>query len=282
MHIKGVDKFRKKLPGYSGKRIILIPLIAMLSSVIGLSYLIMIYQIPSLFTENQLIYEIEPFLPVIGQVSLISAGFFFVYLVWRKRKRLLIEEKESAYQKGIIFGMIGIPLILLTALLNYFPVYLLWQPYNPLTSLLSSSPFRMSPVIQVQLILSLIVLVMGLLTIRKAILTFGFDYMALVYLYYPEESELQNHNIYSVLRHPTYFAVTSIAFGGWIMFLSFYSLTAFLTVLIGLNIHLKYVEEKELIERFGQSYIEYKNHVPALLPSFSNIPKILKFILGID
>jgi len=195
---------------------------------------------------------------------------------------MLTEEKESAYQKGIIFGMIGIPLVLLTALLNYFPFYNLLQPYNPLTSLLSSSPFRMSPLIQVQLILSPLVLVIGLLTIRKVLSIFGFDYMALVYLYYPEESELQNHSIYSVLRHPTYFAVISIAFGGWVMYLSFYSLTAFLTVLLGLNIHLKYVEEKELIERFGQSYIEYKKQVPALLPSFSNIPKVLKFIFSVD
>ena len=34
--------------------------------------------------------------------------------------------------------------------------------------------------------------------------------------------------------------------------------------LVGINIHLKLVEEKELIERFGEQYKKYRENVPAL------------------
>jgi len=40
--------------------------------------------------------------------------------------------------------------------------------------------------------------------LARAISVFGIDYMAVVYLYFPEESEVIENETYSVLRHPTY------------------------------------------------------------------------------
>ncbi len=114
-------------------------------------------------------------------------------------------------------------------------------------------------------LIGLLCLFLGLLLVRKTLMVFGFDYMALVYLYYPEESEVQQHNIYSILRHPTYFAVILTAFGGWLITLSFYSFTSFLLLFLGFNFHLQLVEEKELIQRSGDSYLEYQKKVPGLL-----------------
>jgi protein-S-isoprenylcysteine O-methyltransferase Ste14 len=102
--------------------------------------------------------------------------------------------------------------------------------------------------------------------------------MALVYIYYPEESELQDNQIYSIVRHPTYFALLLIALGAWIGYLSVYALTSFVLFVIGINAHLKFVEEKELLERFGQDYRDYKKKVPIIVKPLK-IPILFKFIL---
>ncbi|MFX1452514.1 MAG: hypothetical protein ACFFCM_16880, partial [Promethearchaeota archaeon] len=59
---------------------------------------------------------------------------------------------------------------------------------------------------------------------------------------------------------------------------SMYSILYFLIFLIGINIHLKFVEEKELIERFGEDYIKYKKMVPALFIRFKDLKKYFSII----
>jgi protein-S-isoprenylcysteine O-methyltransferase Ste14 len=102
--------------------------------------------------------------------------------------------------------------------------------------------------------------------------------MALVYIYYPEESELKENEIYSIVRHPTYFAIMLVAFGGWLGYLSVYAFTSFVLFVLGINFHLKFVEEKELIERFGQGYHDYKKKVPIIVKP-NKLPVLFKFIL---
>ncbi len=82
-------------------------------------------------------------------------------------------------------------------------------PVNDLTIQFSRSllPFLgVTPELDIgiRLVLSGIVFLVGLLVVRSSILTFGIDYMTVVYLYFPEESEVKNHEIYSVVRHPVY------------------------------------------------------------------------------
>ncbi|RDE17855.1 MAG: hypothetical protein C4K49_00725, partial [Candidatus Thorarchaeota archaeon] len=96
-----------------------------------------------------------------------------------------------------------------------------------------------------------------------ALLTFGIDYMTVVYLYFPEESEVQQHEIYSILRHPAYFAVTLMGAAGLVFRCSVYSILMFIIVYALLRLHIAR-EEKELIARFGSSYREYMKGVPAL------------------
>jgi len=81
--------------------------------------------------------------------------------------------------------------------------------------------------------------------------------MGLIYVYYPEESKIVNHEIHSVLRYPTYHGLVLILIGGFFLRLSVYSIIFFFMFLMGINIHLKFVEEKELIQRFGKDYQEY-------------------------
>ena len=116
--------------------------------------------------------------------------------------------------------------------------------------------------------------------IFRALETFGIDYMTVVYLYFPEESELQDHKIYSVLRHPTYSGVLLISLGGMIAQLTLYSISFFLILYMGMYIHIHFVEEKELIKRFGDSYKEYRKKTPAFFVHPKKGGIFLKFLLG--
>ena len=119
-----------------------------------------------------------------------------------------------------------------------------------------------------------------MLTALRALFTFGIDYMALVYLYYPEESEVQKHEIFSILRHPTYLAVSLVNIGSFIIRFSIYSLISTCIFQIFLFVHLYSVEEQELIQRFGDSYLEYKNYVPAILVRLKKIRTYFRFLIG--
>ena len=280
IHIKGMEKFREKLPSYSGRKIIIIPLIALLAGCLNLTFLVLMYVLPSLQPSNQLLIIIEPFLPIVGQMISITLGFIFISRVWSNKERLLSESREIAYQKGIIIGFIGIPIVIVTVIHRLIPIELFWNPINPISQVLASPLFiGNQPLSIIASILGLIIIIIGFLTGIRTFVVFGIDYMALVYIYYPEESELKKNQIYSIVRHPTYLEIILIALGGWIEYLSFYAFTSFILFLIGINIHLKFVEEKELIERFGQDYRDYRKKVPIIVKPLK-IPKLFKFIFS--
>jgi protein-S-isoprenylcysteine O-methyltransferase Ste14 len=114
---------------------------------------------------------------------------------------------------------------------------------------------------------------LGLVVVNRVLAFFGIDYMALVYIFYPKESTLKNHEIYSVLRHPTYHALLLLGIGSIFFRFSIYSLAYFLIFLIGINLHIRNVEEKELIERFGDEYRKYKQTTPAFFVKLKDLNK---------
>ncbi|MFW9854279.1 MAG: methyltransferase [Candidatus Thorarchaeota archaeon] len=280
MKLKGFEKLQQKLPGYSGKRFVIIPLIGFVSFISSFFILLLSYWMPTLLPDNELLGLAEPILPIAGQVIILTIGFFLIARVWNRRRLLLKKHKELAYERGVISGFIGVPLVLATAFHSLFPIAFSWEPINPTTAQMFFSPFRSNLILSIILLLigSILVLI-GLLTFRRAILTFGIDYMAVIYVYYPEESELQDHQIYSILRHPTYFAIILTAVGGWLVNFSVYSFIAMLLVILGILIHLRFVEEKELLERF-ESFREYRQQVPAFIIKPSQIVPFFRFILG--
>ena len=52
MNIKGTEKFIEKLPSYQGRKIIIIPLIVILASILNLTFLLLMYYLPSLQPSN--------------------------------------------------------------------------------------------------------------------------------------------------------------------------------------------------------------------------------------
>ncbi|MHA2225052.1 MAG: methyltransferase family protein [Candidatus Hodarchaeales archaeon] len=280
MKLKGIQKFRQKLPGYSGKKIVLIPLIGLISFMLSFFFLLLAYWTPSFFPDNELFGLAEPILPIFGQIIVITSGFFLISRVWSQRQHLIKQSKELAYQRGVISGFIGVPFVLANAFHSVFPIALFWEPTNTTTALFFFSPFRYNLILSFILsLMGFILVLISWLTFRRAILTFGLDYMAVIYVYYPEESEIQDHHIYSVLRHPTYFAIILAALGGWMINFSVYSLISVLLVILGIFIHITFVEEKELLERF-ETFHEYKERVPAFIIKPSQILPFFRFILA--
>lgn len=130
----------------------------------------------------------------------------------------------------------------------------------------------------IKTILGYLILALGLLIFGRALQVFGFDYLTVVYLYFPEEGKIQENEIYSVLRHPTYAAAIFISFGGAVFTLTVFSIAFFGLFLLGFYIHVHFVEEKELIQRFGNSYIEYIRQVPAFIFRPKKIPILFRFL----
>lgn len=84
------------------------------------------------------------------------------------------------------------------------------------------------------------------------------------------QGRLRKDGPYAVVRHPTYVSHT-------LMFLGVFLMTGVLSVgvitfldIIVINVIVIPLEDRELIERFGDAYREYKKKVPAFFPGLRN------------
>lgn len=278
--MRGTEKLRNKLPDYQGRKIRVFLVIALIVFITSILFQLIVDSLPRLFRNSEPLQMIAPFFPIIGSTSIISIGLLIVRKFWRSKDDYLAKFGEKAYQKGFKFVVTGIPMVFSFIVHGFFSSDL-FSPYRiddtfsytlgvPISELLVIIP---SYLLYIRLILAVLFLVLGLIVVFKALSVFGIDNMALVYVYYPEESILQNHEIYSILRHPTYHGLILISIGSIFFRFSVYSIIFFLIFLIGINIHVKFVEEKELIQRFGENYEKYRETVPAFFVKLKDFKK---------
>jgi len=289
MRLKGIDKFREKLPGLRGKRFIIVPIFAI--SCIILIFIVL-FGFLRLSTDIMLQtsgIQFNWLVPILGMVIIEFGGLFLVFLVFQMRDRMKAKYPETAYQRMILFGFPGIICMIFLAFFQIIPLSFSNPALNSVESIkifnqpLSQFWFSNTEIFDVIRIISgITIAILGVGMILRAVFTFGFDYMTVVYLYYPEESTLQNHKIYSVLRHPTYAALLYISFAGILIQFSLYSIIFFLLYLFGFLLHIYKVEEKELIQPFGESFETYRKQVPAILVRPRHWKTYFKFLLGKD
>ncbi|MHA1768987.1 MAG: methyltransferase family protein [Candidatus Thorarchaeota archaeon] len=282
--MKGLNKVREKLPGFSGPRIAVLPISALIAIATGLLFIVAVDVIPRRLAGNLFLQSMEPIMPILAGVVLSGVALTLVTGLWRKRDAMLQEYGKLAYQRIIPRGVFGVSLIGSLVAHTYLSVGSLVPipPVNHLTTLMSESLLSIVGVpseidMALRIILALPVLLFGLLLIRSALTTFGIDYMIVIYLYFPEESQIQRHEIYSVIRHPAYFAGVVMALAGSLSQLSVYSFAFLAIVYLTFKIHLRY-EEGELLERFGDSYREYMTQVPGLHFRPSDLRAVLRFL----
>ena len=282
--MKGLDKLREKLPAYPGRKIAILPLKGAVAGLLGYIFLIILSVIPRVFNGITFLRLIEPFLPLFGGFFIAILALWLIWGLWNKRDQMKELLGELAYQKMIPRGVAGVfmvpPLVFLafTSIRSLPP----GLPVNDLTIQWSRSLLPLigiSPEIEawIRIALSGILIILGALTVRSAILTFGLDYMTVVYLYFPEESEVQEHEIYSVVRHPAYLGGVLLGTAGLFFRFSVYSILLCLMVYLVFRLQI-WKEEKELVERFGEGYAEYRKKVPALLVKPSKLKAYFKFL----
>lgn len=290
MHLKGLEKLREKLPDYPGNRIAMLPLRGLLATVVGYLFLIVLDSLPRLFNGIEILVFLEPFIPLLGSLFLACLAFWLIGRLWSQRDSMKEKYGDRAYQRMIMKGVTGVflipPLVFHAATsirslnLTIPPI----PPVNELSILWSQSILPMLGVpsevdIVIRVLLSGFFLLLGGLTVRAALFTFGIDYMTVVYLYYPEESEIQNHEIYSIVRHPAYMGGVLLTVAAIVFRFSIYSMILGFIAYLVFKLQ-TFREEKELIERFGDSFREYMSRTTALYVKPKEIPTYIRFLKG--
>jgi len=282
-----VDKFREKIPAFSGKKIVLLPIYLVVVVSANLTILRLFYLLPMIIPSTGLLAILLPWFPVIGVILMEAIGILLIYQMWSRKEKLKIKYGELSYQKIFLSGFGGVAVILSLSVYNFIS-HFMWQtqfwteyPFQIFTISLTSFMANLQIIFHILgIIFSVFFVFLGLMMERRAIQIFGFDYMTVTYLYFPEESELQDHKIYSLLRHPAYSGAIVICLGGVLLQQNLYSILFFIIYYVGLYIHIHFVEEKELVQRFGDSYINYRNEVPAFFVKPKNYFRFMKLIFG--
>ncbi len=284
MRLKGLEKVREKVPGYPGRRILLFPLCGLVSFSVGLLFLFLIDILPEIFPAPLLV-TIEPVLPVLGTSLLLALSIGTVASLWHNREQYRARYGILCYQHAIKRGIVAVTLIPAAITHAFFPLGLFpySSPANPLTGMFAQpllgpwSPIEID--FLVRLLISVALLLTAVATALRAVLTFGIDYMVIVYLFFPEESDLCDHDIYSTIRHPAYFSIVLISLSAAFLHLSVYSISIAALIIIALRVHIRN-EESELIERFGDSYRDYMRRVPAMHIRLHDLPVFIRFLRG--
>ena len=283
--MKGIAQLRSKLPDLGGPKVVLIPLTAIVSFFAGLLFLVGMDILPRRLPSNEFTLLLEPMMPIVGGLILGGVAIILVSGLWRKKEEAIRKYGNLAYQRLIPQGVSGVALVVSIALHPYLSVRSVVDtpPANAVTTLLSQSVLSLAGVptivdVSLRIVLAVPVIALAMLAIRSSLITFGIDYMMVVYLFFPEESEFQENEIYSIIRHPTYFSGILLAFGGFLLRMSFYSFAFVMIAYFVFRIHL-YFEEGELIERFGDSYRQYMKNVGGLCVKPKDARAFLRFAL---
>ena len=85
-----------------------------------------------------------------------------------------------------------------------------------------------------------------------------------------KDESLATTGLYSRIRHPQYVGFVAIMFGFLLMWPTLLTLVMF-PILLYMYHRLGVSEEKQMINDFGEQYLEYKKRVPAYLPLWKNI-----------
>ncbi len=285
--MKGLDELKERLPDYQGKKLRLFLVIAFSSFIISIVFQLIMDSLPRIFPDIAILRLIAPLTPIIGPLLVLFIGLMIVRSFWKIRDKYISKYGAKAYQKAFRLVAIGVPIVISVVVHSIIPTDLIarygetdvYSSYlgNPISEFLLDFPPLF---LYIRIALFFIFLLLGLITVFKALHIFGLDNMALVYVFYPNESTLQNHEIYSILRHPAYHGLMLINIGTIFLRFSIYSVIYLLIFLVGMKIHLKLVEEKELIERFEEQYKKYRENVPAFFVKLKDFKKYFSILFN--
>jgi protein-S-isoprenylcysteine O-methyltransferase Ste14 len=252
MDFKGMHQLRKYVPDLNSTRgRIRIVLYALGMFLLVTYYFLLTDQIPTWSIDSQII--------------IIALGFVVLSLFFSRKKAYQEKYKGLAYRNAFAhYAIPGLALILAAvAHAGYMNGPFVPQSWWTIVFIL----------------LGWFMLVIGTALLIRSIFTFGADNLALLYVYHPEEGKIVDSSIYGILRHPIYAGVLRMGIGLALLNGNANALAFALLMPLGLTGWIRLVEERELIERFGQSYIEYRKRIPAFWPKPRDLGKFFTFLI---
>lgn len=253
MSIKGLDALRAHVPDLNTPlgvlRILFLPIILFL----------LVTAILSTGTLPQPIWLLA------GEIVFIGVGFFLMVLFFRYKNDFKTRFGPLAYSEAASrFGYPGVAVIsAVVARMGYLPGP--GFPHGAWDIALPAAGWAL--------------IVLGAFLALRVLQAFGVDNLVMLYVYYPEESHLVNHQIYTVLRHPAYAAVLCITFGLALLNGNWFAFASAFIFALALWGWVHWFEEKELIERFGPGYLEYRQRVPAFWPRRKELKGFFGFLI---
>lgn len=251
MHLKGIDKLRRHVPDLRSPRGFIRVGLYLLGWILLVTYYFLLTdQIPTWSIDSQIL--------------IMALGFFFLALYFSRKEVYQLRYKGLAYRNAFAhFAVPGLGFIFAAvihaAYMNGPLVPRGWWTY-------------------LFIIVGALLLISGVSLWLRSILTLGFDNLALLYVYFPLEGEMVKSSIYSILRHPVYAGVLQIGIGLALLNGNANALAFAFLMPLGFFGWIRLIEEKELIQRFGESYLEYRKQVPAFWPKLRDLRPFFNFI----
>lgn len=219
----------------------------------------------SLVTAYFIITDLIPTWSIDSQIIIIALGFLVMSLFFSRKQAYKEKYKELAYRNAFAhYGMPGLALIMAAiAHAGYMN-----GPFVPLGGWTI-----------VFLALGWFMLCIGATLWIRSVFAFGADNLALLYVYYPEKGRIIDSSIYGILRHPVYAGVLRVGIGLALLNGNANAIAFAILMPLGLTSWIRLVEEKELIERFGQSYLDYRKRTPAFWPRLRDLGVFFNFLI---
>lgn len=250
MQLKGLDELNKYVPelNSTGGKLKFAFRFLFIFSLVTI-YFVLTDQIPTWTLDSQIV--------------IVAIGFLSVSRVFTQKNRLLEKYGEQAYSHAVWkYALPGLAMLLAAvAHIGY----------------MNGPKFTQPTITTILFILGWYNLIVGISLWIRSILTFGFDNLSMLYVYYPQNGQLIKSSIYLALRHPVYAGILRVAFGLAFLNLGIYPITFSFLMPLGFFGWIRLVEEKELLERIP-TYSEYRKRTPAFWVSPRNIGLFWKFI----
>jgi protein-S-isoprenylcysteine O-methyltransferase Ste14 len=252
MKLKGMDTLSKHVPELNstgGRARIIFYALTLLALVT--TYFFMTDQIPTWSIDSQII--------------IVSLGFLVIRLFFTRKQTYLEKYKELAYRKAYAhYALPGLTLIV---------------------AAVAHAGYMNGPSVPqgwwttVFFIFGLYMLCIGALLWVRSVFTFGADNLAMVYVYHPDEGGIVDSNIYGILRHPIYAGALRMSVGLALLNGNANAIAFAILAPLGFFGWIHLVEEKDLIEHFGESYLDYRKRVPAFWPRLRDMVKFFTYLL---
>ena len=203
-----------------------------------------------------------------SQILVFMIGFINASLFFLKRDEYKNKFGDMAYRKAIkrfILPSLGI----LTAVL--FHTAYMNGPQIP-------GGWWTVPMIW----LGWLMLAVGSLLYLRSVMAFGLEDFMKISAYFPTSSPLNTSSIRGILRHPIDAALLRMGIGLALLNHNAFALTFAIFLPLGITGWTRLVKERDMIERYGASYLDYRRRVPAFWPKPGKLTAFIDFLLRGD